>query len=83
LLNNDLVAFGEYGLIRNLPVQSIRIFPLQVDKQKKITRVYKKIVVSVNYSQVRENSVLVKEDFLRNVILNWDVAKYWGIPETK
>ena len=83
LLNNDLVAFGEYGLIRNLPVQSIRIFPLQVDKQKKITRVYKKIVVSVNYSQVRENSVLVKEDFLRNVILNWDVAKYWGIQETK
>ncbi|MEJ5350504.1 MAG: type IX secretion system sortase PorU [Melioribacteraceae bacterium] len=81
--SNDLVTFGEYGLVRNLPVQSVKIYPVHIDYQNKITRVYKKIIINFNFGRIQENSELIKEDFLRNVILNWDVAKNWGIPESK
>lgn len=80
-LGNELITFGEYGLIRNLPVQSLIIYPIQIDYQKKVTRVYRKIVVSIDFNKLTENRELIKDDFLRYAVLNWDVAKYWGLPK--
>lgn len=82
-LKNEIAVFGEYGLVRNLPVQSIKIYPIQVDYQNKITKIYKKIVVSVSFGKPENNRELVKDDFLRYIILNWDVAKNWGMPAQK
>lgn len=82
-LNKELAVFGEYGLVRNLPVQSIKIYPVQVDYQNKTTKIYKRVVISVSFGKQQINSELVKDDFLRYVVLNWDVAKNWGVPSQR
>ena len=41
--NQDVVAFGEFGLVRNLPVQTIKIYPIQFDGGSNTIKFLKKL----------------------------------------
>ncbi|MCX6168169.1 MAG: type IX secretion system sortase PorU [Ignavibacteriales bacterium] len=79
----DLVSFGEFGLVRNLPVQTINIYPIQFDGKSNTIKVYKKIIFKISFSSSRAAAQPVKDDLLQSVVLNWDVAKNWGVAEKK
>lgn len=79
----ELVSFGEFGLVRNLPVQTIRLYPVQIDYANKITKIYKNIVFKVTYAKKTFNTETLREDFLKNVVINWEVARNWGIVQSK
>lgn len=81
-LENDeeLVGFDEFGIVRSIGVYSIRISPLKLDKETQKLKVAKKIVFKILYSNVSNNNQKVDDKFLKNVILNYDVASNWGIP---
>ncbi|MCX7797321.1 MAG: type IX secretion system sortase PorU [Melioribacter sp.] len=80
---HDIVTFGEFGLIRNLQVQTIRICPIQIDFSNNITKIFRKIVFSINYGKKILNTEEIKETFLKDVVINWEYAKYWGIVQNK
>lgn len=77
--NYETVSFGEFGFIRSLPVQSIKLYPVQYDPVNNQIKVYKRIVVSINYSRTVSNTEIIKEDFLERAVINWEVAKKWGV----
>lgn len=79
----DVVAFGEYGLVRNLPVQTIKIYPIQFDGNSNTIKFLKKIVIKISFSSAGSNRQLIKDDMLESVVLNWDAAKNWGVGPVK
>ncbi len=79
----DLVTFGEFGLVRELPVQTFFIHPLQFDGMNNSIRVYKKIVFRISFAQGSSVRNLINDEMLESVVLNWDTAKYWGVSENK
>ncbi|MEW6193765.1 MAG: type IX secretion system sortase PorU [Bacteroidota bacterium] len=76
---NDVVSFGEYGLVRSLPVQTIKIYPVQADLENNKIKILSRVVFSVNFSSSAAQTENISEDFLAGVVLNWDVAKKWGV----
>ncbi len=83
VFENDLITFGEYGLIRSLPVQTIKIYPVAVDNNTNSVKIYNSIVFKITYSSTASNSEIINEDFLTGAVINWDVAKKWGIKKDR
>ncbi|MEK6553204.1 MAG: C25 family peptidase propeptide domain-containing protein, partial [Bacteroidota bacterium] len=79
----DIVAFGEYGLVRNLPVQSIKIHPVIFDVSSNVIKIYKKIVIKISFASSPSNKELIQDDTFQSIVLNWETAKNWGISYKK
>jgi len=77
--DEDLVTFGDFGLVRALPVQTIKIYPIQFDKKNNTIKIYNKILFSINYSQAVSASEIIEDELIQNSVLNWEVAKNWGV----
>ena len=73
----ELVEFGEFGLIRNLPVQTINIHPVIYDANTNSIKIYKRITFRINFGPVAGNRELITDN-LQSAVVNWDVAKNWG-----
>lgn len=78
-VETDLVSFGEFGLIRNLPVQTIKIYPVQFDAPLNQIKFYNKIVFKVNFASSAIQKASINDETLSSLILNWNVAKNWGL----
>ena len=76
--NQDFVIFDEFGFVRDLPVQTLRISPVQYIPASNEIRYYTRIVFRVNFASPLQNAQLIKESFLANAVINFDAAKYWG-----
>ncbi|MBI5806921.1 MAG: type IX secretion system sortase PorU [Ignavibacteriales bacterium] len=74
----DVVAFGDYGLVRNLPVQTLKIYPIIFEPITQNIKVYESIVFKINFGNSSTKKIKVSEDFLSSIIINWDQAKNWG-----
>ncbi|MBI5730311.1 MAG: type IX secretion system sortase PorU [Ignavibacteriales bacterium] len=79
----DIAAFGEYGLVRNLPVQSIKIHPVIFDVSSNVIKIYKKIVIKISFASSPSNRELIEDNTFQSVVLNWETAKNWGISDKK
>ncbi|OGV06284.1 MAG: hypothetical protein A2499_15750 [Stygiobacter sp. RIFOXYC12_FULL_38_8] len=77
----DLVAFGDFGLVRNLPVQTIKVYPVQFDAASNQIKIYNKIVFRVNLASSSTGKTLVNDVTLSSLIVNWPVAKNWGVQQ--
>lgn len=76
---DDLVTFGEYGLSRNVPVQSLVISPVKFyPAQNKIT-LYTKIIFKITFSRNQVVSAKPASDLLDGALLNYNVAKNWTV----
>ena len=79
----DLVTFGEFGISRGIQIQSINLSPVKFYPDQNKIKLYTKIVFQINYSSNRNNLGKVNDDLLDGAILNFEVAKNWGIHSRK
>ncbi len=74
---SELVSFGEFGLVRNLPVQTIQINPVIFDPLAQTITLYKTIRFRVNFSSRQRLASKPADDFTAGSVINFDAAKYW------
>ncbi|MCU7526552.1 MAG: hypothetical protein HF308_18900, partial [Ignavibacteria bacterium] len=82
---NDLVSFGRYGLARNIPVQTVNVYPVQFDAEKNSIRIYKKIVIRINFASVKPNqgTAAKDDDLLKESLINYQAAKNFSIVQPR
>lgn len=73
-----MVTFGEFGFIRDVPSQLIKISPVKFDASSNIIKLYSRIVFKINYSNSGTISSKPADDLLDGVLINYDVAKFWN-----
>lgn len=71
-----LVSFGDFGLVRDLPVQTFIIRPVQFDASTNKIKIYKRILFRVNFTAQRFNNP-VSDDLLESAVINYNSARYW------
>lgn len=82
-LKHDLVTFGNYGLVRNLPVQSIKIYPIQFDPLTNSSRILKRLVFKINFASSVTVHQTILDNTIESAVLNWSVAKSWGMTQKR
>ncbi|GAB4295261.1 MAG: type IX secretion system sortase PorU [Ignavibacteriaceae bacterium] len=75
---DDPVVFGEFGISRGIPVQIIRIRPVEFFPTQNKIKLYTKIVFRINFYGGSEYSSVPADDFLKDAIVNFDVARFWN-----
>ena len=73
----DLVTFDEFGITRGLPVQTLRINPIKFDLAAGKITLYTKIVFQVIFSSKQTLSPKPADNFVKDVVLNFNAAKNW------
>ena len=76
--DEDLVTFGDYGLVRDVGSQTINISPVKFDAALNKIKVYSKIVFKVNFNNSGILSSKPADDLLDGVLINYSVAKFWN-----
>lgn len=74
----DLVSFGEIGLVREVYSQTINLNPVKFFPIQNKIRLYTNIIVRINFSPNGVISSKPAGDFLDGLIINYNVAKYWN-----
>ncbi len=75
--SENLVSFGEYGISRGLKIQSFIISPVQFNPSSNSIRLYSRMIVRINFGGGASFSRTPADEFLRDVVLNFEVARYW------
>ncbi len=79
----DVVGFGEFGLVRNLRVQTINIFPVQFNASANTIKLLKRLVFRINYASANISQLQkITDSFFQSLVLNWSVAENWGANQT-
>jgi len=73
----ELTSFGDYGISRGLPLQTIRIFPIKFDVNSNKIKLYSKIVFRIDYGYSQVTGKKTEDDLLKYSVINYDAAKYW------
>jgi len=73
----EIVAFGDYGIARGLPIQDVRIFPVKFDVNSNNIRIYTSITFQVDYGNASLSGKAVDDELLKYSVLNYSSAKYW------
>ncbi|MCX6150129.1 MAG: type IX secretion system sortase PorU [Ignavibacteriales bacterium] len=76
---SELVSFSDFGLTRNLPVQSITISPVQFEPIQYVIRLYTKIIFRINFAASKSAANVGTDDFNKDAVINYGVAKNWQI----
>lgn len=82
-INENIVVFDEFGYVRELPVQTIKISPVHYSASNGKTTFYTKIVFQVNFTGPPAQASLISDTFLKDVVINFNVAKNWGISKNR
>jgi hypothetical protein len=78
----ELVQFGEFGFLRDMPVQNLIINPVEYDPAIQQIKLYTKIIFRVNFPASQNVSkTQTEEKLLVNSTLNYNVSKNWVKPE--
>ncbi len=80
--NNELVSFGEFGLLRDVNTQIVKAAPVIFDPSLNKIRIYTKIVFRVNFGNTASISSKPADDLLDGALINFNVAKYWTIDKS-
>ncbi|HMN50138.1 MAG TPA: type IX secretion system sortase PorU [Ignavibacteriaceae bacterium] len=80
--NNELVSFGEFGLLRDVNTQIVKAAPVIFDPSLNKIRIYTKIVFRVNFGNTTSISSKPADDLLNGALINFNVAKYWTIDKS-
>jgi len=79
---DELISFGEYGLMRSVPVQKIIISPVEYKPGSGILKLYTKIVFRINFSSRQTIAQTPAGEFLDGLVLNYKAARYWSAAGT-
>lgn len=75
---NEVVAFGEYGKMRELQIQNLIVSPLQFDYASHTLRIYKKIIIKITFSKSGYKNSIINDNLVSGTVINFAVAKNWG-----
>jgi hypothetical protein len=76
----SIVGLGRIGHSRSMITGTVNIYPIQYNPASGIVRKYTKIVIRINFgSAARRSSKPIADDLLKASILNYDVARQWGV----
>lgn len=75
--DDELAAFGEFGIARGIKKQGIRILPVKFDPSKNRIRLYSKIVIRINFAPGVINPAAEKDELISGSIINYDIAYRW------
>ncbi|NWG29499.1 MAG: type IX secretion system sortase PorU [Ignavibacteriaceae bacterium] len=79
----ELASFGDYGIVRGLGVQDIRLFPVKFDVNSNTIKLYSKIVFQIDYGNAQISGRKVDDELLKYSIINFDAAQYWVKSDNK
>ena len=74
---DQVIGFGEYAIVRGMPVQYFLINPVSFSPNENKIKLYTKIIFRINYSSSQNIVTASKDDFLSDIIPNFDFAKNW------
>ena len=77
--NEELVSFGDFGFLRDFATQAILFKPVQFSAKENKIRLYKYIRVKISFAPSKINSFRSGDVFVKDFLLNFDVAKQWSI----
>ncbi len=80
---SELVTFGNYGQIRDLPVQTIKVFPIQFDAAANEIKLYKRIRFRINFSSTKGATTQITDKRMEGSVINFSTAKKWGVKSDK
>lgn len=63
-IGEDLAGFGEFGLVRGIPVQTIIIRPVQFNAAGNKIRIYTKLVIKVNFASSQLQKSVADDELL-------------------
>ena len=72
---DELVSFGEYGIARGIPVQTIIISPIFYTPGT--IKIYTRIVFQINFTSTQKTSAIAGDNFFSEGIINYNIARYW------
>ncbi len=75
--SEELAAFGEFGIIRDIKTQSIKIFPVKFDPNGGKIKLYTKIIFRINFAPSTVVPNKQKDDLVSGAIINYEVAQNW------
>ncbi len=76
--DQNLVTFGEFGLLRGLNTQTVVISPVQFDAASNQIKLFTKIIFRINFANsISSNNKPVFDDLLKSSVINFNIAKYW------
>jgi hypothetical protein len=73
----ELVTFGDYGIARDLKIQSIKVLPVKFNPASENIRLYSKIIFRINFAPSLGNPNAVYDDFISGSVVNYETARYW------
>ncbi|MFA4922970.1 MAG: C25 family peptidase propeptide domain-containing protein, partial [Ignavibacteriaceae bacterium] len=76
--NEEIASLGDFGFVRDFPVQTILIKPVQFFPQENKIRLYKSIRVKISFAPSTVISKKSDDLFVKDILLNYDVAKFWS-----
>ncbi|MCP5062126.1 MAG: type IX secretion system sortase PorU, partial [Ignavibacteriae bacterium] len=76
--NSELVSFGEFGLVRDLSVQTINVHPIQFDAVNNKILKYNKIVFQITFGMKRQTGTVQQSSLIKDAVINFNIAKQWG-----
>lgn len=77
--DEELASFGDFGFVRDFAVQSIIFKPVMFFPNGNKIRLYKSIRVKINFAPSTSFAKSTGDVFVKDILLNYDVAKRWNI----
>ena len=77
-IDKELVTFDEYGLSRDLQIQTIRINPVKYNSDNSEITLYTKIVFRISFGSVSKEFSQVSDKRLSKSVVNFKEASKWG-----
>ncbi len=75
---DELVGFGDYGIVRGIPVQTLVISPVSYSSSQNKIKIYTHIVFEINFTANQKLSSGPGDNFLSGAMINYNVARYWS-----
>ncbi len=80
---SELVTFGNFGQIRELPTQVIKVFPVQFNAAANEIKLYKRIRFRINFSSPTGATTQINDKRMEGSVINFSTAKKWGLETAK
>lgn len=75
--SEQLVTFGDFAIVRGMPVQYFIVKPIMFSPAINNIRLYSKIIFRVTFNNLLNYRNFSKDTFLADIIPNFNVAKQW------
>lgn len=73
----EIVTFAEFAIARSIPIQYLKIYPVQFLAPEKKIRLLKSVTIKIKFAPAQTQNITDSDPMLSDVIINYSVAKKW------